>query len=452
MVSFENTIQIAKQVFQSWSDYSTLREVTVIRDVFGHLAFLLSTNTPAEPNIAGIKSALQSSLGPYFSGRIMWCEGKHNNLETYTIQEIDRLRQFDAAINGCNWYHVERVIAKKAWLDRNESVDPIWSYTDACTGTKPKVVTFYSFKGGMGRTTALAATALILAQQGKCVLAIDTDVEAPGLSTIFFDDHVIQKGTVDFLVENQADQAYTPNMQEYLLSVNDPALTANMDGQIYIIPAGKMENLYLSKLARIDYQDTVPDGMRNSLIKLIQSATDFIASSGTLVDYILLDARAGFHDMGGVITAQIPHGIVLLGRNNAQSWNGLKEVISLAATSQTDILPIALVDSICSSSSGNTQQKELFKSQAYSLCCDLYYSESEPSVEAEGEAHTPIYISYQPHLNDGVCLYSDGSTLQNESLDTAKNILCGTDYQAIVERIYTWFGDSPKEGDEQHDS
>lgn len=452
MVSFENTIQIAKQVFQSWSDYSALREVTVIRDVFGHLAFLLSTTTSTKPDIADVTPTLQASLGPYFSGRIMWREGEHNNLERYTIQEIDRLRHPDTVINGCTWYYVERVIAKKAWLDRNESVNPIWAYTDAYAGRKPKVVTFYSFKGGMGRTTALAATALILAQQGKCVLAIDTDIEAPGLSTIFFDDHVIQKGTVDFLVENQADQAYTPNMREYLLYVDDPALTANMDGQIYIVPAGKMENLYLSKLARIDYQDTVPDGMRRSLVKLIQSASNFIESSGTPVDYILLDARAGFHDMGGVITAQIPHGIVLLGRNNPQSWNGMREVISLAATAQTELLPIALVDSMCSNSSGNTQQKELFKSQAYSLCCDLYYSESEPSIDAEDEAHTPIYISYQPDLNDGVCLYSDGSTLQNESLDTAKNILCGTDYQAIVERIRTWFGDSPKEGDEQHDS
>src|ERR1700683_957515 len=48
-----------------------------------------------------------------------------------------------------------------------------------------KVVTFYSYKGGTGRSMALANTACILAQQGKLVLAIDWDLEAPGLHRYF---------------------------------------------------------------------------------------------------------------------------------------------------------------------------------------------------------------------------------------------------------------------------
>ncbi|WP_246844050.1 ParA family protein, partial [Hydrocoleum sp. CS-953] len=49
----------------------------------------------------------------------------------------------------------------------------------------PRTVTFYSFKGGVGRTTALTHVASILAMRGRKVVAVDLDLEAPGLSTAF---------------------------------------------------------------------------------------------------------------------------------------------------------------------------------------------------------------------------------------------------------------------------
>ena len=47
------------------------------------------------------------------------------------------------------------------------------------------VITFYSYKGGTGRTMALANIAWILAANGKRVLAVDWDLEAPGLHRFF---------------------------------------------------------------------------------------------------------------------------------------------------------------------------------------------------------------------------------------------------------------------------
>src|ERR1051326_8441520 len=48
-----------------------------------------------------------------------------------------------------------------------------------------RIATFYSYKGGTGRSMALANFAWIMAASGKRVLAIDWDLEAPGLHRYF---------------------------------------------------------------------------------------------------------------------------------------------------------------------------------------------------------------------------------------------------------------------------
>ena len=48
-----------------------------------------------------------------------------------------------------------------------------------------KIVTFYSYKGGTGRTMALANVAWILASSGLKVLVVDWDLESPGLHRYF---------------------------------------------------------------------------------------------------------------------------------------------------------------------------------------------------------------------------------------------------------------------------
>lgn len=101
------------------------------------------------------------------------------------ILEVERLRWKYRQQDHVNWYVLERAIAKKAWVELNNSEEAVWPFEAAQKSERPKVITFYSFKGGMGRTTALAAVALCLAKQGKNVLAIDTDIEAPGLATLF---------------------------------------------------------------------------------------------------------------------------------------------------------------------------------------------------------------------------------------------------------------------------
>src|SRR5215510_4858347 len=69
-----------------------------------------------------------------------------------------------------------------------------------------RIITFYSYKGGTGRTMALANVAWILASNGLRVLVIDWDLEAPGLHRYlspFLEDKELTSspGLIDFLVD-----------------------------------------------------------------------------------------------------------------------------------------------------------------------------------------------------------------------------------------------------------
>ena len=48
------------------------------------------------------------------------------------------------------------------------------------------IITFYSYKGGTGRSMALANVSYLLASWGYKVLLVDWDLEAPGLHNFFF--------------------------------------------------------------------------------------------------------------------------------------------------------------------------------------------------------------------------------------------------------------------------
>ena len=61
-------------------------------------------------------------------------------------------------------------------------------------------VTFYSFKGGVGRTLALMNVAAELAKTGNNVAVLDFDLEAPGLNTFeCFKDDLSKLGLLDFI-------------------------------------------------------------------------------------------------------------------------------------------------------------------------------------------------------------------------------------------------------------
>lgn len=441
-VTFNNELETARLAILSWADKAVLREVTIIRDVFGKIAILSECDEyPRKSLIKSFQQKLTDELAGYFGGNVYWNstrledEKKNPPVEVVDLLREDRLewRQWD----GIMFYYSERVIAKKAWIASSHKQNSVWPYEDTLNGRRPKVVSFYSFKGGMGRTTALAAVALLMVRQGKNVIMVDTDIEAPGLSTLFLDDEAIQNGVLDYLIEHPLDSGR--DIRDYVQDVTDPALLREMDGNLYLLPAGKVDSNYLQKLGRIDYQDHCEGALRQSISQMLVDIADCYP-----VDYILIDARAGFHDMGGIAAAQIPHGTVLFGNHSRQSWDGLTQVLRTIAEGHADDMPVAIVDCMCDGISDTAlMARRQFLQKAYTACLENYYTEGDevPGPEAEGVAHSPIYLPFENDLKRDIMLFSGGDPNDNARVQELIQRLTGPAYEAIKSRIETWFGE-----------
>ncbi|HEB69716.1 MAG TPA: ParA family protein [Desulfobulbus sp.] len=160
--------------------------------------------------------------------------------------------------------------------DLDEDLDP------------PIVATFYSLRGGVGRSTALAYTAHLLSANRRKVVCVDMDLEAPGLAALFKceDEVTSSQGVVSLLVE--LDQGEEPDFASHLIPVPE-------SDNIYLIPAGRTTADYARKLRFI-----MPDAWyreeRNPLKLFLTGIKEKLPFKP---DVILLDARTGITDING---------------------------------------------------------------------------------------------------------------------------------------------------------
>jgi cellulose biosynthesis protein BcsQ len=205
--------------------------------------------------------------------------------------------------------------------------------TPAAPGT---IVTFYSYKGGSGRTMLLANVAWILASAGKRVLAIDWDLEAPGLHRYFQPflgdkDCSQSEGVID-LVINYAEAAITPGdtRRDWYRSYADILRYAvSLDwkfpssGTLDFMPAGRQDAHYSTKVNMFNwatFYDRLGGGAFLEAVKQ-RFRQDY--------DYVLIDGRTGVSDTAGIVTMQMPDRIVACFTYTRQSVHGMASVLEL---------------------------------------------------------------------------------------------------------------------------
>src|SRR5262245_12499252 len=128
------------------------------------------------------------------------------------------------------------------------------------------IITFYSYKGGTGRSMSVANIAWILASSGKRVLTVDWDLEAPGLHryyTPFLRDNDLagSDGLIDLLIEFRDATAIGPasdeNWHEAYADITAYVVSLDWEfprgGTLDLLPSGRQGASYSARVNSFDY-------------------------------------------------------------------------------------------------------------------------------------------------------------------------------------------------------
>lgn len=195
------------------------------------------------------------------------------------------------------------------------------------------VVTFYSYKGGVGRTLALANIGALLSRWGYKVLCIDWDLEAPGLPLYF--ERWIQSATVSGpssrpglteLIHAYVD-GQQPNWREFLTEVQFP----ETNQPLMLMTAGKQDQDYVQRMQSLDWKRLYEEHQLGNFLETLR------AEWKEAFDFVLIDSRTGITDIGGICTVQLPDLLVLLFTANMQSLRGSLDIVTRAKQARNSL-------------------------------------------------------------------------------------------------------------------
>ena len=302
MTTFDQILPRLKEILGQHTDrLETIGQLLINRDLNGRVRLIVSEDARRdEAAIMKLARILSEALEVHafppeqlvlFEADI---EAVLYGAPSFTLEEFPTVRV------------VDRLATKNDWT----AISPV-------SPGAPRIV-FFSIKGGVGRSTALAATAWALAQTGKQVLVLDLDLESPGLSSALLpEERRPAFGITDWLVEDLVDNGDA--VFDDLIATS----TLSHDGEIFVVPAhGREPGEYIVKLGRAWMAKSKAGGDRESwperLSRLIDALEKRLAP-----DVILIDSRAGIDEVAASCTTGLGAVLVLLfAIDGDQTWSG----------------------------------------------------------------------------------------------------------------------------------
>jgi tetratricopeptide (TPR) repeat protein/MinD-like ATPase involved in chromosome partitioning or flagellar assembly len=193
------------------------------------------------------------------------------------------------------------------------------------------IITFYSYKGGSGRSMAVANVAWILASNGNRVLTVDWDLEAPGLHRYFAPflsdkDLTGSEGLIDLLIEFRDATATgyaggnDDNWHESYADISAYVVSLDWDfprgGTLDLLPAGRQGASYSARVNSFDWEEFYE---RRGGGVFLESVKEKMRAD---YDYVVIDSRTGVSDTSGICTVQMPDAVVVCYTLNNQSVKG----------------------------------------------------------------------------------------------------------------------------------
>jgi hypothetical protein len=222
----------------------------------------------------------------------------------------------------------------------------------ASSSANGTIVTFYSWKGGVGRTVALANTAVQLARAGRSVLMIDWDLEAPGLDRYFTRPGKLEakllrttsakaSGGLLGLLQAADDRgsgradiqewsAATVRVEVPLAETDINSPFAPTPGRLDLLPSGYEGGDYGKRLGNFSWTGFFAEHRGGEWLEETRQQW------ANAYEFVLIDARTGLTDSGGICTVQMPGILVLVFSANDQSFEGGMQVVAAAQKARRD--------------------------------------------------------------------------------------------------------------------
>jgi len=188
------------------------------------------------------------------------------------------------------------------------------------------ITTFYSFKGGVGRTVLLANAGAMLAQRGRRVLLWDLDLEAPGM-------HHIPRLTP----EPQPKEAFLEWMGAWQEAGSQLPLDAELSERLwdavrpvpdlagaFILPVCGERANFATLDACIDWKAILVDDPGKGL-DLLEALVDLFTERGSF-EHVLVDARTGVTHLGGLLAGVLADSAFLIANYSYQNSAGLLSI------------------------------------------------------------------------------------------------------------------------------
>jgi len=196
-----------------------------------------------------------------------------------------------------------------------------------------KTISFYSYKGGVGRSLALTYTARYLVKRNIRVCILDIDLEAPGIVYKFpeVSDQIFSRfGVVDYINFCTKESVVPDNIEEYFSTV--PQKGIKQYGYIKIMSAGKGIDTgeYWDNLSEINWKELFPRNKENkddNEKQISEGVVIFEALKNQIEkqlnpDYLLIDSRSGVTVMSITCNSVIPDNVVMFLANNNENFYG----------------------------------------------------------------------------------------------------------------------------------
>lgn len=282
------------------------KNIYLVRDLFGKIRVVLPKEE-TEPQEA-LGSELEDALREYTYDHRS-CFLREDDIQHILVTA----RAVPGIEEGARVFVLDRQITGSEW-----NAFPLNGHTG------PKRFTFYSMKGGVGRSTTVAILAWHLAVQGKRVLIVDLDLESPGIGTTLLGESLPAWGVVDWFVEDVLGNGNT--ILESMVSESRIQDFSMYGGRIAVVPAfGSETGDYFVKLGRA-YLERGPTGQETwpkRLGRMLEAL-----EHQEKPDLVLLDSRTGLHDTSAALVLAMGAETLMFAADTPQTWADYAQLFS----------------------------------------------------------------------------------------------------------------------------